>query len=264
VTFTDPVFVSANDGINSVAAAVDAEGDGTVAMVWQDADFSTGANSIGFSHSMDHGATFSAPAVVSAPPAYAGCAQVLWSTNDVLTLWTSEEAGSERIFAARTVDHGASFTTPIGVDQNPAKSWCSTVVRGSGGVVYAIWEEGDAFINTKIDFARSTDRGVSFSAPLTVSVPSQIATCPSIAVGDGRVVVTWTNQVNNALADSYITASTDGGATFSAPLQIPSSAGRCHQVIAHDATHVGLVWHEPPAVGAQSDIYFGRAELSIP
>ncbi|MFO0687384.1 MAG: PKD domain-containing protein [Myxococcota bacterium] len=262
-TFGDPVLVSTDDGINSVAPAIDAEGDGSVSIAWQNSNLDTGENSIGYARSIDDGATFSPPKIVSAPPSYAGCAQVLWSASDVLALWTEGSEGSERILASRTVDHGVTFGTPVEVDLDPAKSWCATAVRDAGGTVYAVWEEGDAW-NTRIRFARSTDRGVSFSMPVTISAPDRDATCPSIEVGDGRLVVTWTYRENFILVDSYLTASTDGGASFSTPLRIAfgEGGGACYQVVSGSPTNVGLVWHAAPAAGEQSDVFYGTAQLS--
>jgi hypothetical protein len=262
-TFGDPVFVSDNDGVTSYSAAVDAEGDGTVSMAWGNDNGDTGEDWISYSRSIDDGATFSVPSIVSAPPSFAGCAQVLWSTNDVLTLWTAGAFGVEQILAARTLDYGATFNTPVDVDRNQEKSWCSAAVRDAAGGVYVVWAEGDN-LSQRILFASSTDRGASFSAPVTVSAPAQVAECPSIEVSDGRMVVTWTLITNNDIGDSYLTTSTDGGTSFSTPLKIPSGpiAGGCYEVMADDATHVGLLWHSPPADGEQFDIYYGRMEIS--
>jgi len=264
LTFSDPVLVSTNDGVNSYASVLDAEGDDTVAMAWQNNNLDTGENSISFTHSIDDGATFSVPTIVSAPPSFAGCAQVLWSSNDVLTMWT-EGADSDHLLASRTVDYGVTFDTPVDVDREPRKSWCSTTVRDAGGTAYAVWEEGE-YLDQEIRFAFTTDRGVSFSTPVTLSAPDRAATCPSIAVGDGRLVVTWAYLESHLIADSYLTTSTDGGTTFSTPLRIPFEAngGACYQAIGGNPTAVGLIWHAPPAPGEFSDVFHANVELSIP
>ncbi len=265
-SFGDPVPVSTFDAFNSYASAIDAEGDGTLSMVWNDLNLVTGQTAVRYGRSVDDGAHFSVPTTMSAPAYPVECAQVLWSTNDVLALWTAGMFGTEQILAARSVDHGASFGTPIDVDQDPGKSWCANVVRDEGGTVYAVWTEGDFFVNTRILFARSTDRGATFSTPVTLSAPEKIADYPSIEVGDGRLVVSWAYLQIAAPAEAYLSASTDGGTTFSSPLEIPPAAigGGSYEVIPCDATHIGLLWWSPPAPGEWSDIYFARAELSVP
>ncbi|HTQ80374.1 MAG TPA: exo-alpha-sialidase, partial [Thermoanaerobaculia bacterium] len=92
-----------------------------------------------------------------------------------------------------------------------------------------------------IGFARSTDSGVTWSAPVDLAPEfftmdqilgnDRIATSPSLAVDNsllghpGNVYVAYSNNDFGDGADVVFQRSTDGGQTFSAPLRINSRPG---------------------------------------
>jgi hypothetical protein len=97
------------------------------------------------------------------------------------------------------------------------------------GNVYFAWARftgnGPSGFNSSVYFVRSTDHGQTFSSPLKLSQTVHDIQFPDISVtGDGHVYVTYrqfadvrSNQPTDAIAYN---ASTDCGATFSAPKQV--------------------------------------------
>jgi len=97
------------------------------------------------------------------------------------------------------------------------------------GNVYFAWArftgDGPSGYNSSVYFVRSTDHGQTFSSPLKLSQTVHDIQFPDISVtGDGHVYVTFrefadvrSNQQTDAIAYD---ASTDCGATFSAPRQV--------------------------------------------
>ena len=93
--------------------------------------------------------------------------------------------------------------------------------------VYAVWEGHLTNNTSNIYFAKSVDKGLTFSADLNVFAgpDSILHIIPSIAVAqNGDIYITWTAVSNN---DSYyniwFTKSIDGGSTFPPPTHITTS-----------------------------------------
>jgi hypothetical protein len=65
----------------------------------------------------------------------------------------------------------------------------------------------------------------------------------------------------------YLAFSSDGGKTFTPALRVDTSVfgpGGFTQILAVDATHVALVTNAPPSAGAQADIFYVEAAISVP
>lgn len=94
----------------------------------------------------------------------------------------------------------------------------------AGNNVYAIWEENSNGIN-RIIFTKSIDQGNTFSKPtnLTSSIGVDSET-PNIAAFGNNVFVTWAdNSLGNF--NIFFIKSTDGGSTFSKPLNLSNDPG---------------------------------------
>jgi hypothetical protein len=97
------------------------------------------------------------------------------------------------------------------------------------GNVYFAWARftggGPSGFNSSVYFVRSTNHGQTFSSPMKLSQTVHDIQFPDISItGDGHVYVTYrqfadvrSNQATDAIAYN---ASTDCGATFSAPRQV--------------------------------------------
>jgi hypothetical protein len=91
------------------------------------------------------------------------------------------------------------------------------------GNVYFAWSRFTGFANSNIYFVRSTDHGRTFSKPKLLTPNSANLQDPRIDVtGNGHVYVTYdVGDLNNGQqAGIQVVKSTDGGATFSRPVQI--------------------------------------------
>jgi hypothetical protein len=150
---------------------------------------------------------------------------------------TKHGTPSQSVAVMRSIDHGASWTTPrkvsrlIGVpvrtpgDAQPVRTGDIApdiaIDRGTGAI-YVVWQDGASGTPT-VRLSKSIDGGRTWSAPRRVS--SSPAGTPAftaaVDVNDsGAVAVTYydfrhdTPDKATALTDYWIRTSTDGGATW--------------------------------------------------
>jgi hypothetical protein len=91
------------------------------------------------------------------------------------------------------------------------------------GNVYICWSRFVGAGRTKIQFARSTDSGQSFSRPIDLSFGKDVQGCDIAIESDGDVYVTWGTRNTPAVIDAEglaIARSTNGGASFEPAHQI--------------------------------------------
>src|SRR5215472_494844 len=94
--------------------------------------------------------------------------------------------------------------------------------------IYVTWTrfifnpQNGRYVQSPIWFVYSTDGGTTFSAPTNISANAHYSQGSHPVVGpDGTLYVFWDGSTRLASTNStYVVKSTDGGATFSSPLQV--------------------------------------------
>ncbi len=217
--------------------------------------FTTGEN-IQVFKSVDGGSTYGAP--VNGTPGYGGSGAFQdkeWMTVDnfpgtgrhnVYLCWTKFAPNGEIRFT-RSTDTGATFTPNLGLLLSPGGQGCYVVV-GPDHSVYVFYYRGTGSGgqggDNKLFVRKSTDRGASFAPEvevadlLTTTVNGNLGlgsgarsnSFPHAAVNpvNGHLYVVYNDNPGDAdNADSFYRRSTNGGATWSAPVQVNNDdAGR--------------------------------------
>ena len=241
LTWQDPVVVDWNSSAelhDKEYLTVDATGsqyDGYVYLSWTHFDYSA---PIYFSRSTDGGASFSTPYRIS-DTSYSsnqGSLPKVAPGGVVYVAWFNYDTGAIRM--AKSTNGGESFGTPFPVAQivdipSPLpgggfrdNSFPSMAIDQNTGNIYVAWSD---YRNSDADiyFTRSIDGGTTWSAPVRINDDLlyndahqffpwvDVAPNGKIYVGwfDSRLDPTPLNQP--MLYDEYVTASTDGGLTFS-------------------------------------------------
>jgi PKD repeat protein len=252
-SFTDFTMVSENDGKNSVSPAIARSPAGVIGMAWSD-----GLTGIGvfYRGSSDGGPGFG-PVTRAAPSGR--CPAVALSEQHVYLAWVEGDYPRELLYFARSADGGRTFTAPVVLNMAAEKSWCPVIGLDESGIVYLAWEDGPALAR-EILFSRSVDGGGSFSPPTRISTGTMDSGCPSIAIGaSGSLHLTWSEaNADFTRVTSYLVSSTDAGASFSPPTEIPTEFANvgCYQLVARDQNRIGLGWHAPPTTGALTEIFY--------
>lgn len=239
---TDPWLAFGADGTLHLAA-----------LATRGANFTEGsANAILAVRSTDGGRTWSRPVAIQRDGADA--------FNDKETI-TADPVDARFVYAtwdrlrpglggatwfARSVDGGLTWEAPrMILDAGPQGQTISNLVRvrpdGSLVLMYLRLDGAeDAPTSARIEVLRSSDRGLAWSAPVTVAEARPVGTrdpatgqgvrdgsiVPQMASGpDGALHVAWQDSRFAATRDAIAySRSTDGGATWSAPVRVNADA----------------------------------------
>lgn len=191
-----------------------------------------GSNSpIVISKTTDGGVHWSAPRVVSSRYVLdQGSTVVVDSSGNVyVTFETFTEGGRDAVAFATSTDGGATFTTkllsPINDIPSPLPgatfrddSFPALALDGSTlHVVWSNWNGSDA----DVVYMRSTDGGATWSTPVTIGGGSGDQFFPWVTAASGTVYASWMNRAGAGDVYSIAgAASTDGGATWTAPVTL--------------------------------------------
>ena len=248
-------------------------------------------SSIDVFHSDDNGLTWSLP--VSGAPGKTGAQDKEWITvdnfpgagNGNVYLIERDFGAGAGIFFFRSTDNGNTFgpsggTSIVGGNQG------AFVAVGPDHSVYAFWwSPGTLFVR------KSTDQGVSFGAPVTVAsglvggtngdlgltgtrqgtaTPSGFRSSefPHAAINpvNGHVYAVYANKgAGTDKADVFLVRSTDGGATFGAPIKVNDDATTTDQwqptlAVTPDGSTLGIFYYSRQEDSAGNNLfkYYGR------
>ncbi len=153
-----------------------------------------------------------------------------------------------------------SFGTPINVSNNAGNSHNQELAI-SGNNVYLVWVD-DSSGNNEIFFSVSTNNGASFNAPVNLSKNDGNSIQPQIAAFGNNVYLVWVDDTGSSFGapDVFFTASTNNGASFSAPINLSNEAGTnsFNPQIAASGSDVYVAWSDYTGTGnfAGAQLFF--------
>jgi hypothetical protein len=154
---------------------------------------------------------------------------------------------------AYSSDGGATFSTPILISGNVLYGQGSRPVVAPDGTLYVFWDGSTRLASLDSTYmVKSTDGGITWSSPLSVSTLADIPplkdtafrvnSYPAATVANGDVYATWTTEVKNN-ATSFV------GDTDCAYFIPGNHVSQCHSVAVYSkSTDGGTTWSDPAPV----------------
>ncbi|MFM8412861.1 MAG: exo-alpha-sialidase [Alphaproteobacteria bacterium] len=246
----------------SVAPKLVPFADGSLLAVWQARRNAVGEKFILSRRSTDFGGSFADTQKLNEVPQSFPGAIASRPDGAVLVAYSDERNIERDIFANHSSDGGATWTMPdvILAPSDKAESVGPAPAIGKGGEAWVAWEEkkrGDA----AIDVVHSSDAGATWSKPVRIDDPKAKASpiWPALVEAGGRLTAAWTGGFVGQTSRSWLwmSSSTDGGKTWSAPNAIYEGAAQTLFQLLSDGTRVFLVWHGGAA--DETGIYFNSS-----
>jgi PKD domain-containing protein/K319-like protein len=257
LTFSSPVNVSHDASVSS-NPQVAADSTGNIFVVWEN---DSGVLGVLFSRSVDGGVTFSAPSMVSTNTTGSVSPQmVVGPTGNLYLAWEDDFASGSDISFSRSLDHGLTFSGTTSLSHGVGNSTGVQLNVDATGNLNAVWSN-DSPGNFDIFFTRSTNGGLNFSAPANISKSLGFSSNALLATDSaGNISVIWTDNTPPASAtDIFYTRSSDGGASFSSPINISNNPGFSSDPwLAVDSLgNVSVVWDD--TTPGNEEILFSRS-----
>jgi len=137
------------------------------------------------------------------------------SSGNVFAVWEDDTSNNSNILFSRSIDGGATFSAPVNLSNSKRFPFDPHITVDSQGGINVVWND-DPSGNPDIFFSRSTDHGLTFSAPVNVSHDPDDSSSPQVATDSvGNIFVVW--ESDTGVLGVLFSRSVDGGATFSAP-----------------------------------------------
>jgi len=265
---------AATDHDIDTAVQVATDGNG----IWMANWFKNSSPDLGLSAtSLDNGTTWSAPVSVGTvwlPAAVFSLGGGQWVTIASTFGGLGGPFGSDSdLFALRTSDDGATWSAPVLVNTDAATDGTAvdknvSVASDGAGTFVVVWNRDD----TAVLAATSSDSGLSWSAPVTVSTLSGFGggfVQPRIATdAAGKWIVVWTNILSSGPSgvdsDILYSVSTDAGATWIAEAAVDPNAGTdtATNILPEVATDRAGTWYVAWSIGG-ADIGFSDKASDI-
>lgn len=255
--FTAAVNLS-NDTADSGSQQIAADTAGNIYVVWEHDSLNLG---IFFSRSTDGGNTFSAPAVLSTNASGSFSPQIAMGLNGNLgVVWEDDTAVTSDISFSHSSDYGATFSIPESLSLHTGNSMSAQIGIDLNGNTDVVWANNSPG-NFDIFFSRSSDGGATFSSPKNISNSAGLSQNPQLGIdAKGNINVAWQdNTPQNPSLDIYFARSSDGGVTFSSPLNVSNNSGFSQNAfLAIDAgANINLAWED--GTPGNDDIFFSRS-----
>jgi len=175
-------------------------------------------------------------------------------TGRVLISWTNFTVGeeiraaySDNLFGASPSWSAGSIVSPAGLTGSASVQGSMPRFAGNGSPnAYIAWEQistatdASGYYKYNVGFSRSTDNGATWSAPVSLTVPTQqpdqilgndrVHSFPSIAVDTsgftaGTIYVTYVSNASGDGGNVMVQRSLDGGLTFTPPVSLSPRPG---------------------------------------
>ncbi len=188
--------------------------------------------------------------------------------SHVFSAWMTVD-GRAHVYLRASNNNGSTFRSPLRVDDAGGAAFAPQLGPVGGDDVASVWADfrgGSGYREIYSD--RSIDGGATLRGDVRVNASGETSTNDSynvsLAVSGSNVYVAFEAFETNRRRQIYFSRSTNGGATWSAPVQLSTPAGTSFVAatpqVAAAGSRVYVVWRDNRNGGA--DIYLRRSSNS--
>lgn len=169
------------------------------------------------------------------------------------------------VMFSRSIDRGASWTTPVNVTGTALNSAWQTrpdIAFGTADL-FLVFEKLESG-NNQIWVRKSTDLGVSWgdAVQLTTSADAEYHARVSAAVGNNSVLIAYTRNYNSSDLDIWYAYSTNAGSTWSTNYDLAISSSVNEDMVELDRSWSGGSFHA--AYWQDNDMMYRAASTTAP
>lgn len=201
-------------------------------------DTTDGVRRVQFIRSEDLGVTFSEPLLLSGSSTGAFEPEIAVDPSDAINVaWADDASGKGVIMFSRSINGGASFSTPAQVSTGEGAATQVHITTDGAGRIHIVYLQQLSEEEIQVFYTRSDNQGQTFSAPVNISKKSEaFANKPVVtAFEDSTVYIAFQNETRRDM-QVYLMRSDDAGLTFSEPRQVSNANNQCGR--AHSAAMV--------------------------
>jgi hypothetical protein len=145
---------------------------GVIHIVYYSTKIASDNREIYYVRSTDFGETFEDPVRLTNAVRDSRLPKLAIGPDDSINVaWHDDRTGNNdyNVYFKRSVDGGDTWSDDLMVADTSNLSEEVAIDVGGDGVIHITWEEGSGYNNRNVFYSRSTDDGVSFSAPFKIS-----------------------------------------------------------------------------------------------
>jgi hypothetical protein len=206
--------------------------------------------------STDNGVSWEEPLNLSSNAGNSHYSKILKSSSGAYVVWTqvSSDGTKSDIYFTRSTNDGDSWGSKIKLSSTGTVSGIA-LIGASGSNVYVVWSDagtGDVYLR------KSANNGGNWASIVNLSSNPGKSDMPDLSVSGSNVYVVWAQASSDGSAkDTFVRASTDGGATWKSKIKL-SSSGKADLNSAPSVTSSGsrayVAWDDGSA--GNGDILF--------
>lgn len=164
-------------------------------------------------------------------------------SGNAVAIWRRYDGNNDIAQSSWSDDGGASWSASVSLSEPGEGASNPRIVIDESGVAHAMWNRYDGN-DGRVQYTRTIDGGVTWSAPVNLSTSGGSAQRPHIAVdGSGNLIAVWVrDDGNNDIAQA--SRSTNSGVSWSTPvdLSLTGENAGSPRVAADGSGNIVAVW----------------------
>ena len=188
------------------------------------------------------------------------------ASDAINVVWQDSAPGTPVIMFSRSIDGGKTFSEPKQISTGTGNATEAAIATDGAGRISVAWVD-ESLGHAEAFYARSTDRGTSFSAPINVSTfPNGDIHKPTLVAFQNTVYVAFQNgdlfgEEEIKSRQVYLAKSGNAGVSFDQPERVSNadnSKGRAHSpaMVVDSRGTLHMVWIDSSIVGNDEGLLF--------